>query len=148
MSSINKVILIGRVGKDVEVKYTASGTPVSRFSLATNEKWKNNGGDAQQHTEWHSIVAFGRLGEICGEYLRKGALCFVEGSIRSGQWEDREGNRRRSFDIVVRQMQMLSSATNGNSRKTSDPSAAKPAPAEEDDNPFRQDDQAESEVPF
>jgi len=73
VSSVNKVILIGNLGKDPEIKYAASGTAVCRFSLATNETWKDKAGNAQEHTEWHSIVAFGRLGEICGEYLRKGA---------------------------------------------------------------------------
>jgi single-strand DNA-binding protein len=107
-SSINKVILIGRVGKDPDLKQTASGTAVCRFSLATNEKWKDNGGNDQERTEWHSIVAFAKTAEHCSEYLSKGKLCYIECSIRSSQWEDREGNRRKSFDIIARQMRALS----------------------------------------
>ena len=85
--SVNKVILLGNLGKDAEVKYSASGTAVCRFSLATNETFKNKAGDVEKRTEWHSVVAFGRLAEVCGEYLSKGKLCYIEGSIRSGNWK-------------------------------------------------------------
>jgi single-strand DNA-binding protein len=148
VSSINKVILIGRVGKNPEVKHTASGTAVCRFSVATNEKWKDNGGKDQERTEWHSIVAFAKTGELCSEYLAKGKLCYVEGSIRSSQWEDRDGNRRKSFDIVAQRMRVLSPPTNGNSAKANNsPSAQAPRP-EEDDNPFREDEASAEDVPF
>ena len=147
MSSVNKVILIGNLGKDPEIKYAASGTPVCRFSLATNETWKDKAGNAQEHTEWHSIVAFGRLGEICGEYLRKGRLCYVEGSIRSGKYEDREGNERKSYDIIARQMRMLSSSNgNGAKGKTEDRSPATQASAE--DNPFEHENGQGNDIPF
>ena len=147
MSSVNKVILIGNLGKDPEIKYAASGTPVCRFSLATNETWKDKAGNAQEHTEWHSIVAFGRLGEICGEYLRKGRLCYVEGTIRSGKYEDREGNERKSYDIIARYMRMLSSSNgNGAKGKTEDRSPATQASAE--DNPFEHENGQGGEIPF
>ena len=147
MSSVNKVILIGRVGKDAEVKYTASGNPVCRFSVATNETWKDKAGNPQEHTEWHSIVAFGRLGEVCGEYLTKGRLCYVEGSIRSGKWEDREGNERKSYDIVARYMRMLSPSANGNGTKPTESKPAQPSEHSDEENPFNQDE-AGKEIPF
>jgi single-strand DNA-binding protein len=107
--SINKVILIGRLGKDPEVKYTNSGTPVAKFSLATDEVFKDRAGEQQRRTEWHNIVAWNKLAEICGEYLTKGKQVYIEGSIRSRQWEDQSGNKRTAYDIVARDMKMLGS---------------------------------------
>jgi single-strand DNA-binding protein len=107
--SVNKVILIGRLGKDPEVKYTPSGAPVAKFSLATDEVFKDRSGEQQKRTEWHNIVAWNKLAEICGEYLTKGKLVYIEGSIRSRQWEDQAGNKRTGYDIVARTMQMLGS---------------------------------------
>ena len=147
MSSVNKVILIGNLGKEPEIKYMASGNPVCRFSLATNETWKDKVGNAQERTEWHSIVAFGKLAEICGQYLTKGRLCYVEGSIRSGKYEDREGNERKSYDIIARQMRMLSSSNgNGAKGKTEDRSPATQASAE--DNPFEHENGQGNDIPF
>lgn len=147
MSSVNKVILIGNLGKEPEIKYMASGNPVCRFSLATNETWKDKAGNAQERTEWHSIVAFGKLAEICGQYLTKGRLCYVEGSIRSGKYEDREGNERKSYDIIARQMRMLSSSNgNGAKGKTEDRSPATQASAE--DNPFEHENGQGNDIPF
>ena len=108
--SVNKVILIGRLGKDPELKYTPSGTPVAKFSLATDEVYKDASGEQQKRTEWHNIVAWKRLAEICGEYLTKGKQVYIEGSIRSRQWEDKEtGAKRTGYDIVAREMKMLGS---------------------------------------
>ncbi len=108
--SVNKVILIGRVGRDPEVRYTSSGTPVATFSVATDESFKAKNGEQQQHTEWHKVVAWSKLAEICGEYLTKGKLVYIEGSIRSRQWEEHQsGNKRTSYEIVARNMQMLGS---------------------------------------
>ena len=107
--SVNKVILIGRLGKDPEVKYTPSGTPFARFTLATDESFKDRSGEQQRRTEWHTIVAWSKLAEICGEYLTKGKQVYIEGSIRSRQWEDQSGNKRTSFEIVARDMRMLGS---------------------------------------
>jgi single-strand DNA-binding protein len=146
--SVNKVILIGRLGKEPEIKYTASGNAVCRFSLATNETWKGKAGNAQQHTEWHSIVAFGRLGEICGEFLKKGRECYIEGTIRRSNYADRDGNQRVSYNIVARQMHMFSPARTGNGTRPNNPSAAIPAPTDEDDNPFREEDTPSDDVPF
>jgi len=107
--SVNKVILIGRVGRDPEVRYTSSGSPVATFSLATDESFKSREGEQQQHTEWHRVVAWSKLAEICGEYLTKGKQVYIEGSIRSRQWEDQSGNKRTSYEIIARNMQMLGS---------------------------------------
>ena len=107
--SVNKVILIGRVGRDPEVRYTSSGSPVATFSVATDESFKAKNGEQQQHTEWHKVVAWSKLAEICGEYLTKGKLVYIEGSIRSRQWEDQSGNKRTSYEIIARNMQMLGS---------------------------------------
>lgn len=105
--SINKVILIGRLGRDPEVKYTPNGSPVAKFSLATDEVFKDRAGEQQRRTEWHNIVAWNKLAEICGEYLTKGKQVYIEGSIRSRQWEDQSGNKRTSYEIVARDMKML-----------------------------------------
>ena len=107
--SVNKVILIGRLGKDPEVKYTPSGAPVAKFTLATDEVFKDRAGEQQRRTEWHTIVAWNKLAEICGQYLTKGKQVYVEGSIRSRQWEDQSGNKRTAYDIVAREMKMLGS---------------------------------------
>ena len=107
--TVNKVILVGRLGKDPELKYTPSGAPVAKFSLATDESFKDKTGEKQEHTEWHNIVAWNKLAEICGEYLTKGKLVYIEGSIRSRQWQDQSGNKRTSYEIIANQMQMLGS---------------------------------------
>lgn len=109
MASINKVILIGNLGRDPEVRYTPSGTAVANFSLATTENWTNKDGEKQSRTEWHRIVAWGRLGETCGEYLSKGSQVYIEGSIQTNEWEDQEGNKRKTTEIRAWRMQMLGS---------------------------------------
>ena len=106
---LNKVILIGNLGADPEVRYTQSGTAVANFSLATTEKWKGQDGQMQEQTEWHKIVAFSRLGEICGEYLSKGSKVYIEGRIQTRSWEDKDGNKRYTTEIVAREMKMLDS---------------------------------------
>ena len=123
--SVNKVILIGRLGKDPEVKYTPSGAPVAKFSLATDEVFKDRSGEQQKRTEWHNIVAWNKLAEICGQYLTKGKQVYIEGSIRSRQWEDQAGNKRTGYDIVARTMQMLGSKAD--SERTAAAVAAAPA---------------------
>jgi single-strand DNA-binding protein len=107
--SVNKVMLIGRLGKDPEVKYTPSGTPVAKFTLATDEVFKDRNGEQQRRTEWHTVVAWSRLAEICGEYLTKGKQVYIEGSIRSRQWEDQNGGKRTAYEIIAREMKMLGS---------------------------------------
>jgi len=105
---VNKCILVGRLGKDPETRYTASGTAVTNFSLATSEEWKDkNSGEKQEKTEWHNIVTFGKLAEICGEYLKKGSECYVEGSLTTEKWTDKSGNDRYTTKIKCNEMQML-----------------------------------------
>jgi len=109
MASLNKVLLIGRAGKDPEVRVTATSTAIAAFSLATGRSFKNKQGVKQEETEWHSIVAFGRTAEFCRDYLCKGALLYVEGKIRTNQWEDREGNRRQKTEIIADTIELLES---------------------------------------
>jgi single-strand DNA-binding protein len=111
MAGVNKVILIGRLGADPEVKYLTNGTTVANFRMATTENRLNKSGEKTTFTEWHRIVAFGRLAEICGEYLNKGKQVYVEGRLRTRSWEDKDGNKRWSTEIVATQMQMLGSPT-------------------------------------
>ena len=130
--SVNKVILIGRLGKDPEVKYTPSGAPVAKFTLATDEVFKDRAGEQQRRTEWHTIVAWNKLAEICGQYLTKGKQVYVEGSIRSRQWEDQSGNKRTAYDIIARDMKMLGSKSDSDrsipGREPVAPTGAEAAP--------------------
>ncbi len=107
MSGVNKAILIGRLGSDPEVRYTQSGTPVTTFNIATSENWTDKDGERQEKTEWHRIVAWKKLAEICGEYLVKGKQVYIEGRIQTREWEDRDGNKRWTTEIVAQNMQML-----------------------------------------
>jgi len=105
--SINKAILIGNLGKDPELRYTASGTAVASFSLATTERFKNRNGEQQERTEWHNIVAWANLADICGKYLTKGRQVYIEGRIQSRSYDDRDGNKRYITEIVASEMKML-----------------------------------------
>lgn len=104
---INKVILVGRLGRDPELRYTASGQAVVNFSLATDDSWTDKNGERQSRTEWHNIVAWARLAEICQQYLTKGRLVYIEGRIQTREWEDRDGNRRWTTEVVANEMKML-----------------------------------------
>src|SRR2546423_15618323 len=106
--SVNKVILIGNLGKDPEVKFTPSGTAVAKFSLATNERFKDKSGEWQDRTEWHSIVAWQRLAEIVGEYVKKGSKVYIEGSLRTSSWEDKQsGEKKYRTEIVAQDLVLL-----------------------------------------
>jgi single-strand DNA-binding protein len=107
--SVNKVILVGRLGRDPETRYTGSGQAVANFSVATDESYKDRNGERQKRTEWHRITAWGKLAEICQQYLKKGTMVYIEGRIQSREWQDKEGQKRTSFDIVANTMKMLSS---------------------------------------
>jgi single-strand DNA-binding protein len=105
---VNKAIIVGTLGQDPDVKYTASGSPVVNISVATNESWKDKQtGEAQERTEWHRIVIFGKLGEIAAQYLKKGSQAYFEGKIQTRKWQDQTGNDRYSTEIVANEMQML-----------------------------------------
>ncbi|VAW34449.1 Single-stranded DNA-binding protein [hydrothermal vent metagenome] len=105
---INKVILIGNLGADPEIRYTQSGTPVVNFRIATTERWKDKDGQQQEQTEWHNIVAWKRLAEICGEYLAKGSKVYIEGKLQTRKWQDQNGNDRYTTEIIAKDMKMLS----------------------------------------
>lgn len=105
--SLNKVLLLGNLGRDPEVRYTASGKAVTTFTLATSQRWRDQDGNDQERTEWHRVVAWGRLGEIAGEYLSKGKQVFIEGRIQTREWEDQEGNRRTTVEIIASDMIMM-----------------------------------------
>ena len=106
--SVNKVILVGRLGKDPEIRSTPSGTTVAKFSIATDERFTDRNGEKQERTEWHNIVAWSKLAEICGQYLRKGKLVYIEGSLRTDSWDDKEtGQKKYRTEIVANNMQML-----------------------------------------
>ncbi len=107
MAGLNKVILIGNLGRDPELRYTANGQPVANFTLATTESWTNRNGEREQRTEWHRIVAWARLAEICGEHLVKGKQVYVEGRIQTREWEDKDGNKRKTTEINAQQVLML-----------------------------------------
>lgn len=145
--TINKVILIGRAGKDPEMKYAPSGTAIANFTMATNERTKDKDGNFTDHTDWHRVVAFGRTAEVVGEYLTKGKLVYVEGRLQTRSWEDKEGQKRYTTEVVCNNMQLLGSKSDNDSRNDSPPENIEAVPdskkeevttkAEEDDDlPF------------
>ena len=137
---INKVILIGNLGADPELKYTPSGSAVSNFTLATNESWVDGKGERQEKTEWHRIVVWGKLAEICNEYLKKGSKVYIEGRLQTRSWDGQDGNKRYTTEIVARDMQMLDSREGGGRGEEWGGSEAAPSPPEasreDDDLPF------------
>ena len=104
---VNKVILIGRLGRDPEMRFTGGGTPVCNFSLATDESYTDKSGQRQKRTEWHNIVAWAKLAEQCSKLLNKGKLAYVEGRLQTREWDDRDGNKRRTTEIVINRMRVL-----------------------------------------
>ncbi|MCX7727689.1 MAG: single-stranded DNA-binding protein [Chitinispirillaceae bacterium] len=150
MIGVNKVILIGNLGKDPELRYTPAGQAVATFTLATTERWSDRNGQRQDRTEWHNIVAWGRLGELVSQYLKKGRSAYVEGRISTRTWEDKDGNKRYRTEIIANQIQFLGPYTGGtngepplqesipeylNENSTSD-SVSSDIPVVEDDLPF------------
>jgi single-strand DNA-binding protein len=107
MAGVNKVILIGNLGRDPELRYTQSGQAVVNFSLATSENWTDKTGERAERTEWHRIVAWGRTGELCAQYLSKGRTVYVEGRLQTRDWEDREGNKRSTTEVNAQTVQFL-----------------------------------------
>ena len=138
---INKVILIGNLGGDPELRTTPGGSSVASFTLATNESWNDKDGTKQERTEWHRIVAWGRLAEICGQYLSKGRQVYIEGRLQTRSWEDKQGNQRKTTEVVARDMQMLGGrGESGGERPQSAAGtpefAAETVKIEDDDLPF------------
>jgi single-strand DNA-binding protein len=141
MASVNKVILVGNLGRDPEVRYTTSGTAVANFTMATTDRWLDQGsGERKERTEWHRIVVWGKQAEIAGEYLRKGRQIFVEGSLQTREWTDREGNKRYTTEIRAQNFIMLGSRQEERAAApVEEAGAATAEPAagyEEDDIPF------------
>ena len=141
MASVNKAILIGNLGADPELRYTASGTAVAGFNMATTERYKDKNGELQERTEWHSIVCWGRLGELANEYLKKGRSVYIEGRIQTRNYEDKDGIKRYRTEIVALQMQFLGGR--GGTEQQSAPSETSTSapsepdlPADDDDLPF------------
>ncbi len=152
--SVNKVILIGRLGKDPETRYMTSGEAVTNVTLATSENWKDKNGEKQEKTEWHNLVFYRRLAEIAGEYLKKGSQIYVEGKLATRKWQDKEGKDRYTTEIIVNEMQMLGSKQGGAGSfevvdnqyapaRAAAPAAARPAPAAK--NSF---DNFDDDIPF
>lgn len=132
--SVNKAILVGRLGRDPETRYTSGGQAVCNFSMATDETFKDRNGERQKRTEWHRIAMWGKLAEIGQQYLKKGSLVYIEGRIQSREWTDKEGNKRTSHDIVANVMRMLGSradAAAAGSGRSAAPQAAEHGDAHE-----------------
>jgi len=111
--SVNKVLLIGRLGSNPEIRYTPAGAAVANFSLATNESWNDKNGQKQERTEWHRVVVWGKLAQLCGEYLAKGRQCYVEGRLQTRQWQDKEGQTKYTTEVIASSIQFLGGAEKG-----------------------------------
>ena len=139
-NGLNKVLIIGNLGNDPEIKYTQSGSPVANLSIATSERWKDkNSGEQKEQVEWHRVVLFSRLAEIAEQYLKKGSKVFVEGKLQTRDWEDSEGKKRYTTEIIAREMSMLDSrqAAENSQQPKSDPSGeGKSDESFEEDIPF------------
>jgi single-strand DNA-binding protein len=134
MASVNKVILVGNLGRDPELRYTAGGQPVASFSVATNERWNDREGKPQERTEWHRIVVWGKQAENCANHLHKGRTVYVEGRLQTREWEDREGQKRQTTEIVAQTVQFLDRREGGREapgRGAGAPASAAPTPARE-----------------
>jgi len=134
--SVNKVILVGRLGKDPETRYMPSGEAVTNATLATSETWKDKSGEKQEKTEWHNLTFYRRLAEIAGEYLKKGSMIYVEGKLSTRKWQDKDGKDRYTTDIIVGEMQMLSGKSGSSSYESTDrPAASAQSSAPSDSKP-------------
>lgn len=141
MSGVNKIILVGRLGKDPEIRYTQSGAGVTNFNLATSENWTDREGQKQERTEWHRVVVWGKMAEVCSQYLQKGRQVYVEGRLQTRQWDDKDGNKRYTTEVVANTVQFLDKA--GSAQESSDQSMGAPIPAPSNDNAGMDED-----IPF
>jgi single-strand DNA-binding protein len=133
---LNKVMLIGRLGQDPELKYTQSGIAVAKFTMATNQQWKDQDGNTQDRTEWHNVVAWRRLAEICSEYLKKGSKVYLEGSLSTSSWEDENKKKHYRTEVVLNDMIMLDAKGSGNGGAANVTDKSETESAKEDDLPF------------
>jgi single-strand DNA-binding protein len=138
MASVNKVILVGNLGRDPEIRYTQGGTPVANFTMATTERWNDPNGEKKERTEWHRIVVWGKQAEIASEYLRKGRQVYIEGSLQTREWTDREGNKRTTTEVRAQRLQLLGRPDDRHapSAGQTEEEVAEPAAYGEDDIPF------------
>jgi single-strand DNA-binding protein len=136
--SVNKVILVGNLGRDPEVRFTAGGKAVARFSVATSEVWNDTEGTRQERTEWHNVVVWGKQAESCGQYLQKGRQVYIEGAIRSRQYDDKEGNKKYITEVIAQRVQFLGGGRAGGATQPREGGGAEPSPvpSEEEDIPF------------
>ena len=144
MLGVNKVILVGNLGADPEVRYSSTGTAVANFRIATSENWTNKEGGKETRTDWHRVVAFGKLGEICAEYLSKGKQVYVEGKLRTRSWEDKEGKKRWITEVVASNMVMLGQVGDGSLATGAQSKTMGGEPGEVPPEPTHQDD----DIPF
>jgi len=161
MASVNKVILVGNLGRDPEMRYMPSGDALASFSIATTDNWKDKNGQKQERTEWHRISMFGKLAEIAGEYLKKGSSVYIEGRLQTRKWQDKEGNERQTTEVVADRMQMLGGRGGSNTyevmdedmnqdapRQSSPAPASRPAPAAKPAGGGSGFDDFEDDIPF
>jgi single-strand DNA-binding protein len=150
--SVNKVILIGRLGKDPETRYMPNGEAVTNATLATSESWKDKSGVKQERTEWHNLVFYRRLAEIAGEYLKKGSQVYVEGRLQTRKWQDKEGKDRYTTEIIVGEMTMLGGKSSGGSYEVMEDSApqrsAKPTAEPSGSSQGKSFDNFDDDIPF
>ena len=141
---VNKVILIGNLGADPEVRHMPNGNPVASLRVATTERWKDQSGQAQERTEWHRVSVFGKLAEIAGQYLRKGSSIYLEGSIRTRKWQDKEGIDRYTTEIIAREFTMLGNGREGSNNQAASATDTSNASLE----PVSDNDDIEDDMPF
>lgn len=136
--SVNKVILVGHLGADPELRFTGGGQAVANFRVATSESWKDKGGQKQERTEWHRIVVWGKLAELCGEYLKKGRECYVEGKLQTREWTDKDGKRNFTTEVLAQEVKFIGSRTSSRGATPADarPNEQPAAAAQDDDIPF------------
>ncbi|MCD6570745.1 MAG: single-stranded DNA-binding protein [Deltaproteobacteria bacterium] len=146
--SVNKVILVGRLGKDPEMRFTQNGRPVTNFSIATNENWRDQSGERQERTEWHRIVTWGKLAENSAKLLSKGKLVYIEGRLQTRLWDDRDGNKRYTTEVVANQMQILSPLEGGSQSVTGEQNIPDEAPTHPDESSPGSDTGEFDDIPF
>ncbi len=148
MASVNKVILVGNLGRDPEVRYMPSGDPMVNINLATTDTWRDKSGEKQEKTEWHRIVMFGKVAEIAGEYLKKGSQAYFEGRLQTRKWTDKEGQDRYTTEIVADRMQMLGSRSGGTARAMPEDDAPSSGDRGSSSAPSGGIDDMEDDIPF
>jgi single-strand DNA-binding protein len=146
--SVNKVILVGRLGRDPETRFTGGGQAVANFTLATDSTYKDRSGERQKKTEWHRIVAWSKLAEICQQYLKKGSLIYIEGRLQTREWEDKSGQKRTTTEIVASEMRMLGSRSDSAAAGAGASHAAEPDAIAADDTGGHEPSISDEDIPF